>query len=300
MKRSHNIEQSGVQSVASSDEFRPRAPGYKVKIFDLEKFGLPCIPVVGQTVSQSVARASPWHVHKGCIEFIYCTAGACEYESGGEGQRYHLSPGMMFVSRQHEAHRQLECPKGYTTFYMLFKPSANKNIRWFADEFAKLPRFFPCNRSISMRFVRLIALAEREDFSYGMRMRIQMSLWALWFEILDSATLSIKQKIPEVFDEIVKRIQMHPERDYPLDGLVEEAGMSKVSFISLFKAAHGLTPHAYLLHCRIDEAKRLLKDGLSVKVIADRFGFRTTQHFSRTFKNFVGITPRKWLADKRA
>jgi len=151
-----------------------------------------------------------------------------------------------------------------------------------------------------MRFVRLIALAEREDFSYGMRMRIQMSLWALWFEILDSATLSIKQKIPEVFDEIVKRMQMHPERDYPLDGLVEEAGMSKVSFISLFKTAHGLTPHAYLLHCRIEEAKRLLEAGFSVKAVADGFGFHSSLHFSRTFRNFIGITPKKWLANKGA
>ena len=298
MKRKPNVEQLGIQSVASSDEFRPRAPRYKVKIFDLGKFGLSCVPVVGQTVSQRVSRASPWHVHKGCIEFIYCTAGTSEYES--DGHRYHVTPGMMFVSRQHEAHRQLDCPKGYTTFYMLFRPSANKSIRWFADEFSMLPRFFSCNRSIAARFVKLLALIEREDFSQGMRMRIQMSLWALWFEILDSASLSIKQKVPEVFSEIAERMRSHPERDYPLDKLVAETGVSKVSFISLFKAAHGLTPHAYLLHCRIEESKRILEDGFSVKAIADRFGFRTTQHFSRTFKNFVGITPRKWIADKMA
>ena len=298
MKRSHNIEQSGVQSVASSDEFRPRAPRYKVKIFDLRKFGLPCIPVVGQTVSQSVARASPWHVHENCIEFIHCTAGACEYES--DGQRYHLSPGMMFVSRPHEAHRQLDCPKGYTTFYMLFRPSANKNIRWFADEFARLPRFFFCNRSMAARFVKLLALIEREDFTQGMCMRIQMSIWELWFEILDSASQSIKQKVPEVFGEIAERMRSHPERDYPLDKIVAETGVSKVSFISLFKTAHGFTPHTYLLHCRIEEAKRLLEDGFSVNAIADRFGFHSALHFSRTFRNFVGITPKKWTASKRA
>ena len=298
MKRSHNIEQSGVQSVASSDEFRPRAPRYKVKIFDLRKFGIPYVPVVGQTVSQQVSRASPWHVHKGCIEFIYCTAGMSEYES--DGHRYHVTPGMMFVSRPHEAHRQLDCPKGYTTFYMLFRPSANKNIRWFADEFSRLPRFFSCNRSIAARFVKLLALIEREGFSQGMCMRIQMSIWELWFEILDSVSLSIKQKVPEVFGEIAERMRSHPERGYPLDNFVAETGMSKVSFISLFKMAHGLTPHSYLLHCRIEEAKRLLEDGFSVKAIADRFGFHSALHFTRTFRNFVGITPKKWTASKRA
>ena len=100
--------------------------------------------------------------------------------------------------------------------------------------------------------------------------------------------------MPESFDAIAERMRKHSERDYPLDGLVEESGMSKSSFIALFKTAHGLTPHAFLLQCRIEAAKRLLEDGFSVKDTADMFGFPSAQHFSRTFRNFVGVTPLKW------
>lgn len=206
---------------------------------------------------------------------------------------------MMFVSRSHEVHRQLDCPKGYATFYMLFKQSGNESIRWFADGFSRLPRLFSCSRSVSMRFVKILALAEQGDSSIGTRIRIQTLIRMLWFDILDSVALSIRQKVPEVFDSIAERMQKHPERDYPLDGLVAESDVSKASFIALFKKAHGLTPHAYLLHCRIEESKHLLEGGLSVKAIADRFGFPSAQHFSRTFKNFVGITPMKWLNAKR-
>ena len=287
--------QLGVKSLDVSDEFAPRA--YKAKVFNLRSFDVPQIPVIGRTDYRQIDEASPWHVHKGCMEFVYCAAGACEYES--DGQIYHLSPGMIFVSRPHEVHRQLDCPKGYATFYMLFKPSANESIRWFADGFSRLPRLFSCSRSVSVRFVKILALAEQGDSSLGTRIRIQTLIRMLWIDILDSAALSVRQKVPEVFDAIAERMQKHPERDYPLDGLVAESGVSKASFIALFKKAHGLTPHAYLLHCRIEEAKRLLEDGLSVKAIVDRFGFPSTQHFSRTFKNFVGITPIKWLKGRR-
>ena len=285
-----------VKSLAVSNEFTPRV--YKAKVFNLKAFGVPQMPVIGRTDYRQVDEASPWHVHGGCIEFVYCSAGSCVYES--RGKRFSLTPGMMFVSRPSEAHRQLECPKGYATFYMLFKPSANEVIQWFAAKFAKLPRLFPCSRSVAVRFVKLIALAERKDSSLGARIRIQTMARSLWLDIIDSASLSVRQKVPEVFGAIAGRMQAHPERDYPLDGLVAESGVSKASFISLFKLAHGLTPHAYLLHCRVEESKRLLEGGVSVKAVADRFGFPTPQHFSRTFRNFVGITPMKWLAGRKA
>ena len=288
----NSIEPSEVQALDSSDEFTPRV--YKAKVFNLRMFGVPQVPVIGRTDYRQIDEASPWHVHKGCIEFVYCAAGACEYES--DEQIYHLTPGMMFVSRPHEVHRQLDCPKGYATFYMLFRPSANESVRWFADGFSGLPRLFSCSRSVSVRFVKILALAEQGESSLGTCIRIQTLIRMLWIDILDSVALSIRQKVPEIFGTIAERIQKHPERDYPLDGLVAESGVSKASFIALFKTAHGLTPHAYLLHCRIEEAKRLLKDGFSVKTVADRFGFPSAQHFSRTFRNFVGVTPMKWIA----
>jgi len=288
-------ELSGVTVLDSSDEFAPRV--YRAKVFNLKEFGIPQVPVIGRTEYRQVDEPSPWHVHKDCIEFVCCAAGVCVYESGG--RRFSLTSGMMFISRPHEAHRQIECPKGYATFYMLFKPSVNKTIQWFADRFKKLPRLFTCSRSVSTLFVKIIALAERGDSSLGTCIRIQTLIHALWIEILDSVSLSIRQRAPKVFSEIAERMQAHPERDYPLDGLVAESGVSKASFISLFKMANGLAPHAYLLHCRVEESKRLLECGFSVKAAADQLGFPTAQHFSRTFRNFVGITPMKWLSLKR-
>ena len=283
---------SKIMSLDSSDELRPRE--YAVRVFGLRNFDIPWIPSVSQTNHRQISRPSPWHVHKNTIEFVYCASGACEYES--EGRTFNLSPGMMFVSRPHEAHRQLQCPKGHATVCMMFKPSGNATVRWFAGKFEKLPRLFACSRSIAVRFGKIFALAERADRSVGARIRMQTLVQTLLLEIIDSAALSITRKVPDVFGAIAERMQTHPERDYPLDALVAEANVSKASFISLFKMANGHTPHSYLLRCRIAEAKKFLRKGLSVKAVADQFWFPTPQHFSRTFRNFVGLTPMKWLA----
>ena len=287
-----------VKELPVSDEFTPRER-YKVNVFDLRRFGVPYVPSISQTGQRQTARLHPvvWHVHKGCIEFVYCATGACDYES--EGRTFHLSPGMMFVSRPHEAHRQLACPKDHATFCLMFRPSRDRTARWFAETFARIPRIFSCGHSVPKVFGRIFALAGRGDTSLGSRIRMQTLVQALLLEILDSAALSIRQKVPEVFGEMAERMRRHPEREYPLDALVAESGMSKASFISLFKRAYGHPPRAFLLRCRIDEAKRLIEKGVAVKAVADRFGFSTAQHFSRTFRNFTGSTPTKWLATQR-
>ena len=294
MKRDFHEEWFEVKSLVCSDEFAPR--NYNRKVIDLHGFGVPQVPVIEQVAYLRVDEASPWHTHRNCIEFVYCTAGACVYES--EGRRFSLMPGMMFVSRPHEPHRQLDCPKGYSTFCMHFKPTAGEEIRWFAERFARLPRLFSCSRSVLTSFSRIFALAENGDMSIGARIRMQTVVHSLWLEILDSTALSVTRKIPEVFGAIAARMRREPERDYTLDELVSEAGVSKASFITMFKTAHGLAPHAYHLHCRIENSKELLKSGLSIKAVADSLGFPSSQHFSRTFRSFVGETPMKWLAGR--
>ena len=288
-----------VKKLSFLDEFVPRKR-YKLNVFDLRRFGVPYIPSISQKGHRQTIRLNPtpWHIHKDCIEFLYCVSGASEYES--EGRTFHLSPGMMFVSRPHEVHRQLECPKGHAGFCIMFRPSGDRMVRWFADRFATIPRLFPCSRSVAMQTGKILSLAGRGDMSLGLRIRMQTLVQALLLDILDSATLSIRQKVPDVFGTIAERMRKHPERDYPLDALIAEAGISKAAFIDLFKKAHGLPPRAYLLRCRIDEAKHLIRKGFAVKAVADRLSFSTAQHFSRTFRNFTGSTPVKWFAAEKA
>ena len=66
-------------------------------------------------------------------------------------------------------------------------------------------------------------------------------------------------------------------------------------FIKLFRRVAGQTPHAYLSHCRIDQAKRLLESPeLQVKTIAARVGFRDQHYFAKAFARHTGQTPTQY------
>lgn len=63
-------------------------------------------------------------------------------------------------------------------------------------------------------------------------------------------------------------------------------------FIRCFKKYLNCTPHEYLLLYRLRQAKYLLSASkLSVEEIADRCGFNSASHFTRTFKRINRVTP---------
>lgn len=74
--------------------------------------------------------------------------------------------------------------------------------------------------------------------------------------------------------------------------LAQLAGMSPHYFCDLFKKSTGLTPHQYLVRCRIDQAKILLRGReFGISQIAKATGFADQSHFSKVFRRIVGVTP---------
>ncbi len=91
-------------------------------------------------------------------------------------------------------------------------------------------------------------------------------------------------------------INSHLDRDLKLVELAVIAQMSSYHFLRLFKQSMGLTPHQYILQCRIDQAKYLLQHSeLSIADIAIRVGFCDQSHLTRRFKRIVGVTPKQLL-----
>ena len=68
--------------------------------------------------------------------------------------------------------------------------------------------------------------------------------------------------------------------------------MSPYHFARLFKRSTGLPPHRFLVGCRIDAARALLAArSASIAEISRSVGFRTSSHFTTTFRRITGVTP---------
>ncbi len=74
--------------------------------------------------------------------------------------------------------------------------------------------------------------------------------------------------------------------------LAQLAGMSPHYFCDLFKKSTGLTPHQYLVRCRIDQAKIFLRSReLGINQVAKATGFADQSRFAKVFRRIVGATP---------
>lgn len=93
--------------------------------------------------------------------------------------------------------------------------------------------------------------------------------------------------------EMALYMSAHSEEEFDLNQLAAQAGMKPFAFLRAFSARLGVTPHQYLIHCRLRRAALLLLDSdLEVTEVALEAGYADLSHFVRTFHRAAGRSPR--------
>ncbi len=96
-------------------------------------------------------------------------------------------------------------------------------------------------------------------------------------------------------ESLIKFIGEHYYEDITLAELAHKAAMSEQHLIKTFTEKYQTTPIKYLNTFRIVTAQRLLESNtMNVTEVATSCGFNSNAHFSRTFKQIVGITPKEY------
>ena len=88
-------------------------------------------------------------------------------------------------------------------------------------------------------------------------------------------------------------LDQHAHQPVDLETVSRQAGLSPFHFLRLFARVLGVTPHQYLVRCRLRHAARLLADpARSVTEVAFDVGFADLSNFVRTFRRAAGVSPR--------
>ncbi|MDF9413876.1 AraC family transcriptional regulator [Brevibacillus laterosporus] len=96
-----------------------------------------------------------------------------------------------------------------------------------------------------------------------------------------------EQKIRNICDYL----EEHYKERISLDDLARISNMNKYSLLRSFTRFRGITPYRYLQTIRINEAKKLLEQGVKPLDAALKSGFVDQSHFSHFFMEFIGLTP---------
>jgi AraC family transcriptional regulator len=134
---------------------------------------------------------------------------------------------------------------------------------------------------------------------YGESLALAIAVHLLQHYAGKQASRSLKKIQPSLssskLETITDYIQTYCDRNLSLSELAVQSQMSLHYFARSFKQIVGLSPHQYLIHCRVERAKQLLRQNeLTVSEIAQRIGFADQSHLSRHFKHLTGLTPRQW------
>ena len=105
---------------------------------------------------------------------------------------------------------------------------------------------------------------------------------------------------PSVVRRVCEYIDANLQTNIDLTTLSEIAGLSIWHFCRAFKQSVGVTPHKYLIHRRLDQARPLVADtNLPLAQIAIGSGFSDQSHFIRRFNQYFGLSPGAFRRSQR-
>ena len=97
------------------------------------------------------------------------------------------------------------------------------------------------------------------------------------------------------FRQVCNEISCFPTRHYTLNALAAACRMSVRTFQRRFVKEFHCPPRTFIMICRLTIARRILRSSLlSVQEIAQRCRFDSTAQFSKSFRKYIGMSPREY------
>lgn len=229
----------------------------------------------------------PKHFHETfCISLIHDGIEQIDFEH----QSLFSEKGSISITNPYEIHgnplMDLKTSLSFDTIYLsndLMKYLSNgKNIR-FVD------------RKINNAKTNQLFLALKNAMDTRNSKKIEFSLKQFVTE-LEQYTQPFEKAYLEQnqnnFNEIIEYIEHHIDAQFCLESLARMANINKYGFAKNFKTSTGMTPMNYILMKKIFACKNLIHTNSELTEIAYQFNFTDMAHFSKTFKRYIGVSPK--------
>jgi AraC-like DNA-binding protein len=160
----------------------------------------------------------------------------------------------------------------------------NRCIKVVRDEFAKL------NLNIEAIELGEVRLSSNPD--EAQRRQIREMLKENGFELIDDKKSQLIESIKTLIIEKIHHTTDLQEYVISSDYIAKNIGYDYSYLSHLFSSVEGVTIEKYIIHQKIEKAKKLLVyNELTLSEIAYQLGYSSVQHLSNQFKKITGLAP---------
>lgn len=121
--------------------------------------------------------------------------------------------------------------------------------------------------------------------------QLQQLLWGL-LASHSGQPVAMDAVLSHEISKVIDAMRKNQYKDsFTLSDMANLSRMPVETFRKRFVSEVGMPPQSYQLFCKMERAKTLLKEGLTVRQAGIEVGMDDPYHFSKTFKNIVGMSP---------
>ena len=109
-----------------------------------------------------------------------------------------------------------------------------------------------------------------------------------------SEPLRMQQEAPDRLAEACTWAANNLDKDLSVEALAARARLSERQLSRHFHKAYGASPGSVIRRLRVDTARTLLEQGVTVQKVTSAVGFASVDGFRRAFEGMLGVSPREY------
>jgi AraC family transcriptional regulator len=151
-------------------------------------------------------------------------------------------------------------------------------------------------RALGMMRIYLVECAAQNDWGDHRSEELAQTIVACIRQATGEAGRKAPERDPRLARDVLRRairfVNDNLDSKLKWDEIATALGLDPFTFGRGFKRATGMTPHQYIIRCRLRRAMRLLaRDELTLADIAIEVGFSCQSHLTNQFRKHLGTTP---------
>lgn len=249
----------------------------------------------------SIGENADWSYHMATFsqnKFYFITSGRCTIHF--KERSYEGKPGRWFfipagVLHAYENDKSEPFRKHWIHFDIDNDDSKLINM-------LNLPFFVDVNlEEVEEMFYKLERIAETNEVSKCFLTKACLfELFAKYISVADCGRYFVEKTKDEMLNKALVYIEENMNGEISVEQLAEICHLHPTHFIRIFKKRTGVTPARFIKGKRLEYAKKLVEETeLSLSEIGERIGCANPASFSKMYKTFYGVSPKRYRANLR-